>query len=156
MATRIPLVIVNGQIEQLQTGDTISLPEYFSGVNDNAGAIVIGAPIYAAAAGHYDKARANAAGTKDVVGLAVLATVASGGTIYGQSDGLFTATTAQWDAVTGETGGLTFNTIYYLDPATAGKLTATPTTTTGQYVCKVLKAISTTEAIIEIGQTILL
>ena len=46
--------------------------------------------------------------------------------------GPLTASTAQWDAITGQVGGLTPNTRYYLDPTTAGKLTITAPITAGQ------------------------
>jgi hypothetical protein len=67
-----------------------------------------------------------------------------------------TATTGQWDAVTGGSGGLVANTVYYLDAATAGKLTATAPTTAGQYVVEVGMALSTTELLIKTRTPILL
>jgi hypothetical protein len=59
-------------------------------------------------------------------------------------DGFLTATTGQWDAVTGQTGGLTPGALYYLSVATAGKLTLTATETVGEFVERVGKAVSTT------------
>lgn len=162
MAAHRPLIIDAGEVKRLPAGDTLTVP--FSElietslVNDNAGSVVICAPVYIAAAGHFDKAKADAAGTSKVIGLvsdssgAILTTAT--GTVG--TDGLFTATTGQWDAVTGQTGGLTANTDYYLDAATAGKLTITAPTTTGQYVVYVGRAISTTDMKIEIARRILL
>ena len=158
MATRSPLVIVNGQIQQLQSGDTLDIKaEQQQLVNDEAGAVVIGAPVYSDAAGGFKKAQANASTTKDVVGLVGQApSIANGVSGAVTMDGLLNATTAQWDAVTGGSGGLVFKTRYYLDPATAGKLTSTAPTTTGQYVCEVGIAMSTTDMKINIMPTILL
>jgi hypothetical protein len=124
--------------------------------NANAGTIVIGAPVYASAAGQVDKARANASGTASVVGLVYDASILTTAAGLIQTDGVVTATTGQWDAVAGTSGGLTFNTKYYLSAATAGLLTATAPTTVGQYVCQVGIALSTTQMKLSIESTILL
>lgn len=158
MAVRKPLVIVNGQIEQLQSGDTLDTRDtVMQLVNDEASPVVIGAPVYSDAAGGFKKARANAVGTSKVIGLvADSPSIANGATGGVALDGNLTATTAEWDAVAGTTGGLTFNTIYYLDPATAGKITPTAPTTVGQLVVEIGKALSTTDLKISIQQSILL
>jgi hypothetical protein len=160
MTARKPLVIVNGQIEQIQSGDTlnatVSTNDSIALTNDEAGAVVIGTPVYIDADDGYKKARANASGTANVIGLQVDASVASSATGNIQTDGIFTATTGQWDTITGGSGGLTAGSRYYLDAAAAGKLTATATTTASQYVAPVGIAISTTELWIDIGTTVLL
>lgn len=156
MATKQPLVITAGQIEQLQAGDNLASADLFQRTNNNAGAIVIGQAVYVDGAGTVDLAQANAAGTKDVLGLVAdtsIAAAVSGGI---QTDGLLTATTGEWDTVTGQVGGLTAGSIYYLDPTTAGGLTATAPTTVGQFVCPVGRALSTTEMEITILITVLL
>ena len=107
MAVKKPLVITNGQIQQLQAGDTIEHPGILNRTNNNAGAIVIGQAVYVDGAGTVDLAQADAAGTKDVLGLVVdttIAAAAAGGVI---TTGILTATTGEWDAVTGQVGGLT-------------------------------------------------
>jgi len=158
MAIRSPLVIVNGQIQQLQAGDTLDIrAEQMQLTNDEATPVVIGAPVYSDANGGFKKARANAAATSKVIGLvgqspSITNAVAGAVTL----DGIQTATTAEWDAVTGQTGGLTFNTKYYLDPAVAGKLTITAPTTVGQLVVEVGVALSTTDLKINIQQSVLL
>jgi len=158
MAIKLPLVINNGQIEQLQAGDTIDIrQEQFQLVNDEATAVVICAPVYSDAPGGFKKAQANAATTSKCIGLVGQApSIANGVAGAITLDGVLTATTTQWDAVTGQTGGLTFNTIYYLDPATAGKLTTTPPTTVGQFVVPIGRAFSTTDFKIQIEQSVLL
>jgi hypothetical protein len=158
MANRKPLVINGGQIEQLQSGDTLdvpaSAPQTASVVNDNAGAIVIGTPVYVSGAGAVDKAKADASGTKDVVGLVRDASIdpsASGEIVL---NGLLTATTGEWDAVTGGTGGLTPGSRYFLDPDTAGMLTDTAPDEVGDFVCPVGIALSTTELMVDLGETV--
>jgi hypothetical protein len=59
-----------------------------------------------------------------------------------------TATTGQWDAVTGGSGGLTPGVYYYVSAATAGLLTTTAPTTTGEVVKQAIWAISSTEGLI--------
>lgn len=161
MALRKPLVINAGQVQQLQAGDTLDAPQ--SGgdqvvlTNANAAPVVIGAPVYISANDSFDKAQANASGTKDVFGLVAKSpSVANGASGPVTTGGLLTATTAEWDAVAGTTGGLTKDIRYYLDPATAGKITPTAPTTVGQYVLEIGIAMSTTELKIDIKQPILL
>jgi hypothetical protein len=139
MPLRKPLVVNAGKIQQLQPGDTLDAPQ--SGGDDtvltnaNAAAVVVCAPVYVSANDSFDKAQANAP-------------VRSGGVLA--------ATTAQWDAVAATTGGLARGTYYYLDPATAGKLTATAPSTAGQFVVEVGLALSTTELLIRPRPPILL
>lgn len=150
MAVKKPLVMTNGQIEQLQSTDSISSVEIPQMTNNNAGSLVIGTPVYSVANSAVDKAKADAVGTANVIGLvadASISAAASGGV---QMGGILNATTGQWDTVAGTTGGLTKDLFYYLDPTTAGKLTPTAPTAAGQYVVCVGIAISTTELKIEI------
>ncbi len=120
-------------------------------VNGNAGAIVCGAPVYVKSATQYDKAQANAAATSGLLGFQKDVSVAAGGNGTIQTNGVIALTTAQWDAVAGTTGGLAFGTVYYLDPANAGKITATAPSTVGQFVVPVGRALSTTELSIDIN-----
>jgi len=158
MSLRKPLVIVDGQIQQLQAGDSLdaaaSEVDAVELTNGNAGSIVIGTPVYSKAAGSVDKAQANASGTVEVVGIVRDTSITSAASGSIQTDGVLSATTGQWDAVTGGSGGLTYNTVYYLDPDTAGMLTETAPTDTGDYVVRIGKAISTTELEISISQPI--
>jgi len=102
------------------------------------------------------KAKADASGTKDVMGLVQQASITNGVAGMVLVNGVLTATTTQWDAVFGTTGGLTFKTRYYLSAATAGIATATAPTTTGQYVVELGIALSTTELMVDIKSPILL
>jgi len=159
MAERKPLVIVNGQIQQIQAGDTlqgISNPAIVTLVNGNANAIVIGSPVYASAAGTVDLAQADDVNTSEVVGLVSDASVANGANGSIQTGGILTATTGQWDTITGETGGLVANTVYFLDPSAEGKLTVNAPTTDGHLVSRIGKGLSTTQLEIAIQPPILL
>ena len=157
MAARKPLVLNGGRIEQLQSGDTldaaVSEKDAVSMVADAT--LIAGNIVYASAAGHCDKARANAAGTSRVVGIATAA-ITSGASGSIQTNGVVTLTTSEWDAAFGTTGGLTYNTIYYLSAGTAGLGTATAPSTTGQLVVQVGIALSTTELYLDPQPEILL
>lgn len=120
--------------------------------NGNASPIVIGTPVYVSANDTVDKAKADAVGTVNVVGFVAepsIASSASGGILM---DGVLSATTGQWDAVAGTTGGLTKDVIYYLSTATAGQITSTPPTT--GYTKELGIGVSTTELKIDIKNRI--
>lgn len=113
-------------------------------INDNAGPIVIGNAVYVKADGNVDLAKADAQATADVLGLVKdtsVATAVAGNVLL---DGVLTATTGEWDAVAGTTGGLTPGVVYFLDDTTAGMLTATAPSATGKFVVRIGKAISAT------------
>ena len=154
MALRKPLVIVDGAIQQLQSGDsldaTASEVDSIARTNANAGSIAIGQPVYPSAAGSVDLAQADAIGTAQVLGLVSSASITSSASGNIQTDGVLTATTGQWDTVTGGSGGLVAGSVYYVDPDTAGMLTATAPTTAGDYVIRVGLALSATELEISI------
>ena len=160
MALRKPLVIVGGQVQQIQVGDTLDAIvaeiEVLTQTNGEAAPIAIGTPVYSSAADTVKKAQANASGTVEIVGLVKSTSISASAAGSIQTSGVLAATTAQWDAVAGTTGGLTAGTVYYLDPATAGKITSNAPYTAGQYVVRIGKAISTTELLIDIDAPILL
>lgn len=149
MALRKPLVIVSGQMQQIQSGDVLDSAvsgevDVVSLENDTgAAAIVIGAPVYVKSAGKVDNAQADAVGTVEVLGLVQATSIAYQASGNIQTDGVLEATTGQWDSVTGETGGLTAGAVYYLDETTAGMLTQTAPSGDGEFVVRVGKAIST-------------
>lgn len=133
MPERKPLVLDgNGNVTQLQPGDTLDARakevDAFGMVNEDTNPIAKLAPVYISSSAHVKPAQANAPATHKVIGLAFENIGASAnGSI--QTDGQVTGTTAEWDAVTGQTGGLTPGATYFLDEAAPGKLRATPPTT---------------------------
>jgi len=160
MALRKPIVVVDGLLQQLQSGDTldavVSEVDVVEMTNNEASAIVIGTPVYVESAGNVEKAQADASGTVEVLGLVRAVSIAASESGEIITDGILIATTGQWDTVTGDSGGLTAGTVYYLDPDTAGMLTTTAPTTGGDYVVRIGKALSTTDLEITITQPILL
>lgn len=81
-----------------------------------------------------------------VVGVLVADVLASA-TATVQSQGPLTLTTAQWDAVTGGSGGLAANVTYYLS-TTPGELKDTAPSSAGDYVTSVMQQLSATTAVI--------
>lgn len=157
MAQKRPVVLNNsGQFELLQPGDYILDQDFPQLANANAGTITKGMVVYASGNDQVDKARANAVGTTNAIGFVVDATILTTATGSIQMDGVISATTAEWDALTGDTGGLVKDTFYFVSPTTAGSITKTAPTTAGQFVVCVGIAISTTELKIEIQPRILL
>src|SRR5437763_993255 len=110
MALRKPIVQVGGLLEQLQSGDTLDAPAVAGGdtvamTNSNSGSIVIGTPVYIINNDSVDKAKADASGTKDVLGLVTNTSVAASASATVQLNGILTATTGQWDIAFGTSGG---------------------------------------------------
>ncbi len=165
MAIRLPLVLGNdGLTQQLQSGDSISAPVNTPSIravaNGEASAgLVFGMPVYASAADTVKRAQANAKSTGAVIGLVADASIAAAANGNMAENGVLVGLTAQWDAVvTGQSGGLTFNAIYFLDPANVGKLTTTVPSGNGTGVVntKIGRAISSTELELDIRDPILL
>jgi hypothetical protein len=121
--------------------------------NDNAGSIVIGQAVYVSSADSVDLARANDSTTSEVIGLVADTSIASSASGQIRTSGILTATTAQWDAVAGTTGGLTVGAVYYLSDAVAGGLVEVIVTKPGSFLVRIGVALSTTEMRLVIGTT---
>jgi len=153
---RRPVVLdeTTGEYQLLQPGDFIQEVDMPTMTNGNASSIVRGMAVYiTVAGGTVDKAQANAAGTTPAWGLVADASIANGASGVIQTEGVLTATTGEFDAVTGDTGGLTPGSTYWLSSATAGRITKT-FPSSAAYAQKVGVALSTTMFKIEIGDRI--
>lgn len=148
MALRKPLVLVGGEIQQLQPGDTlggaITEIEGQTWTNGDTTGHVIGDVVYLSAADTVKKAKADAPATKDAVALA-MGSISNGASGTYQTSGTLAGLT-----------GLTTGAVYYLSAATAGTMTTTAPTTINQYVVRLGIAVSTTEFLIEVQRAILL
>lgn len=161
MALRKPLVLGDDGLPQaLQSGDTISVPinapSLRAAINAESVSIPFGTPVYASSGTQVRRGQANAKTTAKVVGLVYDSSIAAGASGSIAQTGILTGTTAQWDAVAGTTGGLAFGTYYFLDPASPGKITATPPITAGQVNVCIGSALSATELEVDIELPILL
>ena len=93
--------------------------------NVDASAVSAGCPVYAfTSADTFKRANAGAAATKNVLGLVADSAIAVSALGRIQVYGRLTLTTGQWDSITGQVGGLTAGSKYYLD-ASVGLLTTT-------------------------------
>jgi len=152
MAKKKPLVITNGVVERLQPGDHIDLSRSATKTNNTGNTLNKATPVYVNG-GDAIPGKADAISTARISGFTE-ATVADGATVDIQTDGIFVATTTEWDAVTGQTGGLTEGSEYYLDATTAGMMTATAPDSDGEIVAPLGRALSSTEFDIEISRPI--
>ncbi len=121
--------------------------------NSDSIQVTKGMPVYSFNNGEFKRGKANNVTTNKLIGLAHddINTSASGEI---QTDGVLMASTVQWDALTGDSGGLTVNSLYYLSETTAGNLKLTVPIT--GYVSPVGIAISSTQMKIGILNTVLL
>jgi hypothetical protein len=91
MAVRKPLVLVGGEIQQLQSGDTLSGPvaevDLVSLTNDDVGAHALGDVVYLDVADGAKKAKADAAGTSKAIAFATAAISAAASGSY-QTNGI--------------------------------------------------------------------
>ena len=119
--------------------------------NAEAGTVVIASVVYPFSAGSVKKAIASSITTSRAIGFATSdINAAASGQIA--TAGVVTATTGQWDAVSGQTGGLTSNATYYVDNTTAGKITTT--VPSSGFIVPVGIALSSTQLQINIGYPI--
>lgn len=154
MATRKPMVMIDGQLQRLPSGDTVegaSASLVHTLTNSNVSPITIGQPVYTDGAGSVDLAQADAVGTSRVLGLVAEASIASAASGTIKYAGILV--NADWTTVTGS-ATLTPGANYYVDAATAGKLVTTAPDTAGQQLAYVGRAVSTTELAIEIARPI--
>ncbi len=158
MAVRKPLVIVAGQIQQLQSGDTLDAasPEVVLLKNVSGGTVTVGQPVIALPGDECDLAKADDLATSSVIGLVFDASIVDDATGGVLTDGVLTASTDAWDVVTGDTGGLTPGARYYVSAATAGLLADAAPTSDGEVVACIGKAISATKMRIGVENTVLL
>ena len=141
----------SGEYEVLQAGDYTQSTDIPTYTNADSVPHIPGQVVFNFGAGSVKKSKADAVGTMPVIALATTTITNATSGPY-QSDGTISLSTAQWDAVAGTTSGLAVNTNYFASAATAGLLTATPPTT--GYVQPVIRATSTTDAIINPKQMI--
>lgn len=138
------------------TGGTVNSTEQIvtSMTNGNAGNVVIGRVVYTSGANTFNLANANNYSTSLAVGIVTNTTVASAAAANIAVSGVVTATTTQWDVVTGQSGGLTTGAKYYISNTTAGALTTTAPTT--GVLAPIGIALSSTKLALNIERVVIL
>jgi hypothetical protein len=111
--------------------------------NAQGATIVIGQAVYTDASGA-KLANAGADVTRRVVGLVAETSISNSGSGKVRTAGTLVATTAQWDAVTGGSGGLVPNTTYFLSISVPGRIVSTGASITSGWAQPVGVAMSTT------------
>lgn len=139
-ATAGTVAATNAVTEQLENG-TVS-------------AISIGRAVYISGNGEFSLALANNIATSKVVGFVAATSIGAGAIGPVIIDGIVEATTGQWDAVTGQSGGLTAGAEYYLSNLTGGAIT-TSAPTTGVHA-PVALALTTTKLKVDIKRVVIL
>ncbi len=119
--------------------------------NVDSGSVIKATPVYTFSNSTFKKAQANTQTTIRLVGLTV-ATITQDAEGSIQTDGVFTASTGEWDTVTGDSGGLTPDATYYLSETITGKLKVT--VPTSGYVVPVGFAVSTTQLKLNLNTTV--
>jgi len=143
-----PLVLAGGEIEQLQSSDSLApVPNTLSLENGGTVDLSICTPVYITGADAVDVA--DSGSLPNVIGITTGAIVVSTVGVI-QTDGKLTATTAEWDARTGQTGGLTPGAAYYL--GNWGAVVSTPPTS--GYLVRLGIAINLTDFEIKISRPI--
>ena len=148
MAIKKPIVLrSNGELEQLQPGDTIETNVFVLQVINGGGATLPKCgPVSISAADTV--VAASAVNRPNVIGV-MTGSVASGASGGVMSGGGMVATTAEWDAITGQTGGLTPGVTYFL--GSPGLTTTVPTV---DFLTRVGVAINSTRLELNISRPI--
>lgn len=100
--------------------------------------------------GFVQPGQANDAATLPVVALASIPGVTNEA-VLAKFIGPLDLTEAQWDVVTGGSGGLTLGATYYLSAATSGRITSTAPVGGGTFVLPLGTALSSTTLMIQVG-----
>jgi hypothetical protein len=150
MSARLPLVINDGQVEQLQPGDTLLIPapnvDISIKTNGGASPLSICNPVYVKSDGTVDFCDPTT--RPDFFGLVLDNIITAGNPGEVQSDGVITAVINLWNGVIfpPTSSGLSPGVQYYLMPS-PGYITSTPDAylTSGQFKVPIGIASSTTE-----------
>jgi hypothetical protein len=157
MAVRKPLVIKNGQIQQLQAGDMLTGQNLSIDLTNSSGSVTVNkcTPVYIVSDGQFFTSINTSEAPHRAVGFAA-ETIGPSTTGPVQLIGVLEATQAEWNTVTGGTGGLGPGLTYYIDTGSPNVLTSVPTSTDSQYVKKVGIAATDTQLIIDPDISVLL
>lgn len=77
-------------------------------------------------------------------------------TVKEQGAGIVKLTTAEWDAVTGDSGGLEISAVYYVSDVSAGHISRTKPVTSGHYVTQIGYGLSATEMQLQVMAPVLI
>lgn len=111
---------------RVTAGDNINGQSFTNGSGSTIGKFKA---VYVSAADTVNNAIANSIGTTKAIGF-TLASATNGAAVdVALSGSIMSGTTGEWDAVTGQGGGLTTGALYFLSNTTSGNITTTAPTT---------------------------
>ena len=149
MASVKPLVIKSGQVQEIPAGDTldaaVSEVNLVELENEEGAQVDRGDVVYISSAGKISLAQADAALTEKAFAIVYDASIADTATGNVITSGILTGLT-----------GLTAGAKYFLSAATAGLLTDTPPSGSGEFVRPLGIAMSTTELKVDVDISVLL
>ena len=119
--------------------------------NNDSVPLTKGMPVYISSAGNVTRALAISFAQSLSIGLVTDNSVGIGSPATILNSGIITATTGDWDALTGSVGGLVEGSLYYLGTTFGTLLTTTAPTNTGDFVVVLGIAVSSTQLIINIS-----
>jgi hypothetical protein len=138
--------------KQIVNPATLTESIFATGLNGDLDDITLGEPVYVSQLGLYRKG-INSIGPRAYIhGLCCTTTGPTLSTTI-QVSGIITLTTATWDALTGESGGLSVGILYYLGSIYG---TLTSTCPTSGYVTELGTAVDVDKFLISIKRPILL
>lgn len=140
-----------GRVISVVTGTSSGGGSATTKTNNDGGTVVAGSLVYPDTSGTVKRAKADADATSEPIGI-VSADVANGAAANVITSGDVTLTAAQWDAVTGQTGGLTSGATYFLSNVNVGQLTTT--VPSSGYIMAVGRATSSTVLLLAIKMRI--
>jgi len=159
MATRRPLVIIDGVVHRLPIGDIIGGPTEVDCVElFNVGPQILpGKAVYISGDDEITLAQADALGTANPIGLATETINTSTFGII-QVSGVISLTLSDWIIATNDSAGLSgFNSLYFLDTSLPkGSLTDVEPTTSTQFKTIVGRGISSTKLKIIIERAVVI
>lgn len=160
MAVHRPLVFSANRVRRLPAGDSIEgagTGTVIEMTNRHGSTVVIGQAVMSSSGDDsFSLAQGNDLAYARVIGLVAdtsIANLADGGV---QVAGELEATTAEWDAVTGDTGGLSASMAYYLSTSTAGRITTDTATTEDEADVFIGVALSPTRLLLAIAEPVIL
>jgi len=137
----------------IMQGHSSANPALISAPNGDVVPLIVGTPIIFSAT-QFVRGAANALATSNVVGLVSTAGVV-GAIVVVQVIGALTLTTAQWDLVSGQVGGLTPDVCYFLS-VSSGLISTTAPVNPTETVVEVGHALSPTIMLVRATSPILL
>lgn len=128
----------------------VNINQVISKQNAEVDGIIAGTLVYNFNGTQMKRAKANSDLTKTVLGIVINSLISPDSSGLVQTEGIVSLITTEWDAVTGDVGGLSPGAVYFLSDTDDGFLTLNAPDITNRYVCRVGMAINSTDLLVNI------